>query len=217
MQKLRASKQRFEYDKKYFDKHYSTSFYRSYVSMRNSVIHKEVSKNIETGRLLEVGFGDDNLLRFFKDDFEVYGIDIAEYALESLPKSYNLEHFTVLDVSKDEIPFSVKFDVIVMVNTLEHLDDPEFAIKNVYKVLNDGGIMVQYLPTQSNAFSKLQYRKFYDVEEHIYRPSVSDLQSLFQEAGFERVRELCANFFPIRIPLRPIIESFNLYFGIWRK
>lgn len=185
--------------------------------MRNSVIHSEVTKIIKSGRLLEIGFGDDNLLRFFKNNFGAFGIDISQDALNSLPSEYNRENFRVLDVSKEDIPFEKNFDVIVMVNTLEHLEKPKFAIKNIYENLKPGGIMAQYLPTQSNLLSKLQYRKFYDVEEHVFRPSVKELNSLFDEAGFKRVREFSANFFPIRIPYIPLIESFNLYFGIWRK
>lgn len=217
MQKSKESKQEFDYDKEYFDKHYSSKFYRKYVGMRNKVIHNEIVKVVKGGRFLEIGFGDDNLLKFFKNDFEIHGIDISEHALKSLPPEYEKSNFKILDVSKSDIPFNQKFDIITMVNTLEHLENPEFTIKNIYNALNKGGIMAQYLPTQSNSFSKLQYKKFYDVEEHIFRPSISDLHSSFKDIGFTPVKELCANFFPLRIPFRFIIESFNLYFGIWRK
>ena len=116
----------FNYDKKYFKKHFSGKgisgpIYRKYIEMRNKTMKKEVIKIIEEGKLLDIGFGDDNLIQFFQDSFEVFGIDISEYAIEEIQKKYKKENFKLCNISKEKIPFEEKFNVIFAVNTIEHL------------------------------------------------------------------------------------------------
>ena len=68
--------------------------------MRNNAIKKEVIKFIEEGNFLDIGFGDDNLIKFFQDSFEVFGIDISKYAVEEIQKKYKKDHFRVCNISK---------------------------------------------------------------------------------------------------------------------
>ncbi len=208
----------FEYDKSYFDKHFGSAFYRWYVDIiRNRSIKRQITKYVKSGRLLEIGFGDDNLLMNFNHDFELYGVDISEFAVNNLPKKYKAENFKLCDISKEKIPFNCQFDVIVTINTVEHLVNPRFALMNIYEKLKPEGIFIVSLPTRSNIFSKIQYKFLYDVPEHIYRPSVTSLSKVFSETGFKKLTELAASFFPFRLSNRMFLESLNLYFGVFQK
>lgn len=207
----------FDYDQKYFERHYSGWIYRRYLDLRNRFIKHQVVKSISSGRFLEIGFGNDNLIKFFKDDFEVYGVDVSEFAVRKIQKQYPAERFKTADVGKEKLPFDKKFHVVCAINTIEHLANPRFALKNIYDLLNRGGALVLYLPTQSNIFSRFQYAIFYDVDEHLFRPSIRELRELLSGRGFYLSKEYTASLIPFKISRQLILESFNLYFGLWRK
>jgi len=209
--------QTFQYDKAYFDKHYSSRAYIRFIAGRNRFIRDEVGRHVPGGRMIDLGFGDDNLVRFFRDRFEVYGTDIAEHALVLLPQDYDRAHFKVANLDEQDIPFGVKFDAVCAVNTVEHLAEPEAVLRRVYDALNDNGVFALYLPTESNWLSRVQYRWFYDVTEHIYRPSVPELEALLERTGFVRRAHFAATFLPLRLTGRWFLKSVNLYFGIWQK
>jgi len=207
----------FEYNEKYFKRHYSAPFYRRYVDFRNRFIKNEITKFVCSGRFLEIGFGDDNLIKFFKNDFEVFGVDISEIAVEKIKEQYEPSHFQICDVSRQKIPFEQKFDVIAALNVIEHLENPKLAFKNIYESLKEKGIFVIYLPTQNNFFSKIQYKIFYDAKEHIFRPSIKNLRNILKDLGLKACKECAASFIPLKINNEFFLELFNLYFGLWQK
>lgn len=207
----------FQYDEAYFDEHFSSAFYRRYVNVRNKFIRREVTKYVSSGRLLEIGFGDDNLIKLFHGEFDVFGVDVSDFAVESVTDRYNPQHFANCDVAEEPIPFDGKFDVICTVNTVEHLPDPKFALRNIAGSLRENGVLAVYLPTQSNRFSRTLYKFLYDVEEHIFRPSVASLRRFLHAAGLSRRNEYAANFIPIKISHPIFLDSLNLYLGIWQK
>lgn len=207
-----------EYDEKYFKRHYSTDLYRRYLDVRNRFLWKRATAYVPAGRFLEVGFGDDNLVKFFRGDFEVYGVDISGFAVEEIVgRGYHPANFRICDVCRERIPFEGGFDLICAMNTIEHLEDYRAALRNISDALRDGGIFAAYLPIQSNFLSRLQYRFLYDAEEHVFRPSHDFLSGLLAGMGFSLCEECCATFIPLRVTSRAAISSFNLYLGIWRK
>ena len=207
----------FHYDEVYFERHYATPFYRRYISVRNGFIRGEVAKLVPSGRFLEVGFGDDSLIRLFDNDFDVFGVDISEFAVREITTRYPPANFKVCDISRDKVPFDGDFDVVCAINTVEHLENPGFALQNVSDSLGGNGVLAVYLPTRSNIFSRVQYKMLYDVEEHVFRPSVQGLRNLLRGAGFGVCKEYAASFAPLKLSGDFILKSFNLYFGLWRK
>lgn len=207
----------FDYDRAYFEQHYASPFYRWYVGLRNRFIKERVAQYVSAGGFLEIGFGDDNLIRLFADTFDIYGVDISPYAANQVNGSYPDSHFAVCDISAGAIPFAIQFDVICAINVVEHLPAPDAGLQHIYDALAPGGVFVAYLPTESNALSQLQYTLFYDVEEHIYRPTVPELQDKLHGLGLRRLEEYAASFIPITIRGQTALETFNLYCGFWQK
>jgi SAM-dependent methyltransferase len=209
----------FQYDEAYFKNHFSSKGYVRQVARRNRFIRDLTGKLAGSGRLLEIGFGDDNLVRHFGDGFQIYGIDISEFALKSLPPHYDPTHFRICDLSAQDVPFDEPFDLVLAINIIEHIREPGPALKRIFNTLKPGGILGLHLPTRSNLLSRLQYRFLYNVEEHTFRPSVPALRKLLAGTGFSVESEYAASFLPLRMPVTSefIIRSMNLYFGIWRR
>jgi SAM-dependent methyltransferase len=207
----------FRYDEEYFRSHYSTSFYRRYIAIRNEFIRSEITKLVPSGKLLEVGFGDGSLIKSLESDFDVFGVDISELAVREITQRYPSAHFTVCDISKEKVPFDETFEIVCAINTVEHLEHPRFALQNIFGLLKRGGIFAVYLPTQSNIFSRIQYKILYDVKEHVFRPSVKFLRNLLTGLGFRLYKEYAASFLPLKLSSDFFLQSFNLYFGLWEK
>lgn len=93
--------------------------------------------------LLGDGAGSDTiyLFHFFHDKAEFYYFDVPEsktfnYAIKRF-KKYNIN--TQLITKYENIPSNF-FDVIICLETLEHLQNPEQAVKDIGKFLKLGGI-----------------------------------------------------------------------------
>lgn len=208
----------FEYDQDYFDRHLASRFYRWQIGyLRNRTIYRLIRRQVRQGRFLEIGFGDDRLLKIFAREFEVYGIDISRYAVARMLQRYPTGRFAVGDVSVGTIPFPGPFDVICSINTVEHLTDPVRALGSMREALKPSGVLAVYMPTNGNILSRAQYRCWYDVPEHVFRPSIPDLIRLFRNNGMTLVEEYAASFFPFRISSRLFTRSTNLYCALFRR
>ncbi|MDQ7028887.1 MAG: methyltransferase domain-containing protein [Ardenticatenia bacterium] len=204
----------------YFERHYGSPVYRLYLRMRNACVYRAVCAYQPSGRLLEIGFGNGNLIRTFARRFECYGVDISPAALEAMRRhigGVDVERFRLCDVEQEPVPFAVSFDVVCAMNVVEHFANPRLVLERVHRALRPGGFLALYLPTRSNRLSRWLYRRFYDVEEHIYRPSIADVRTLLASLGFRVRRELAAHLFPLAISLEQALQSTNLYFGIWQR
>jgi ubiquinone/menaquinone biosynthesis C-methylase UbiE len=118
-------------------------------------IHREelaLSFLDEGERLLDVGCGNGSLVFKAKVKFnEVYGIDISpsrigeakEIALE---KNINNVHFSVCNIN-EKIDFPDKtFGAVTCIAVIEHVFDPYFALREINRVLKDGGVFVAEVP-----------------------------------------------------------------------
>ncbi len=86
-------------------------------------------------RVLDIGCGEGNHLLFFsKLGLDIHGIDASPYALERARE--RLGHRCALRQARaEDLPFSDnEFDLAVLINTLEFLDDPLVALHEAGRV-----------------------------------------------------------------------------------
>ena len=89
-------------------------------------------------RVLDFGCGSGKrLLKFKEDDWGVFGVEINENAIKLALKENGL----VLNRSITDFPDNF-FDIVIMSDVLEHLYDLKFYIKEVKRVLRDGGLFI---------------------------------------------------------------------------
>jgi SAM-dependent methyltransferase len=123
----------------------------------------------ERMRILEIGTGGGRNLKVlhgqFSDKIEIFGTDISSSAIK-YATSLKIGTFSL--ARSDVIPFEEKFDLILMIDILEHLDKSETVVKtlnNAQNYLNESGNIYVSVPTELNrfcltwVFSKFSYFK----------------------------------------------------------
>lgn len=105
-------------------------------------------------RILDVGCGDGSFIIKFKEVCEVFGVDVSEKAVckarEAGVDAYRL------DVSSEKLPFEDQyFDIVYMGDIIEHLVNPDFAIKEVRRALKPGGFLVLSTPNLACWYNRL--------------------------------------------------------------
>jgi SAM-dependent methyltransferase len=127
------------------------------------------------------------------------GVDIAHHAVEVAAGRKPERFFKQGDVH-DPSPFPQKFDLILAINIVEHLWNPEAGIQSISRSAKPGAIVLVHMPTITNWLTRWEYSKLYDSDPtHIYRPSGKTVRKLFEAEGFETLRDSYLPHFPASI------------------
>lgn len=106
-------------------------------------------------KLLDVGSGN-GYLKYFCDfgNIEWHGIEIWEERFRDCERLGYHMHWCDIDV--DTLPFPAEsFDVVVASHVLEHLHNRNFALKEMYRVLKGGGLLIVGTPIKPVLLSHL--------------------------------------------------------------
>lgn len=154
---------------------------------------------------------------FFERGFEVYASDISSYAVNRAKKLSPAIHFYTFDIQK-EIPIRKKFDIIIALEVVEHLANPNKALQHMYKSLKTGGTLIFSSP--------YPYSWAYSDPTHINVKYPREWIKIMKEAGLEntsyhrfsllplfyRFHKIFHIIFPFPIPL-PFINSPIFFIG----
>ncbi|MEM0381780.1 MAG: methyltransferase domain-containing protein [Nitrososphaerota archaeon] len=102
--------------------------------------------------VLDLGCGDGVRVRMiFGDTVEIHGVDIdpemVEFAKERLDKVY-------LGSIEDPPPeiLNRRYGTIVLMESLEHINNPEKVLETAYKLLTDNGLLIVIVPLETILF-----------------------------------------------------------------
>lgn len=132
-------------------------------------------------KILDIGCGIGSFCSMVKgvnEQSEVWGVDISEEAIyaNKIDAPQCKFYCNVVGELKD-IPKEY-FDVVFSGETLEHLDDPSQLFKDAYSVLKNGGLFILTTPDRNAVTSP----------EHMWSYDHDDINALYKEHGFGRVR-----------------------------
>ena len=150
--------------------------------------------------LLEPGCGRGEHLRLFKQlGLDVYGLDLSPEA-PALAKDLNI---SVCDLEVEALPYpDDHFDVIYSKSFLEHIRDPSKFLKEAYRVLKPGGLILSMVPDWES-----QHQKFYDDYTHVSPFTMISLKNIQLVIGFEEVEVYKFRQLPI-VWQYPILNKF---------
>lgn len=170
-----------------------------------------------TSRLLEMGSGLGHLLGLLEDEFKCVGIDIALYAAKQTQA--NAQKSSAAVVSADQLGFFANgsFDVVVALHLVEHLVDPQQAIRDVNRLLVDGGLFLYATPNPNYSFRR--FKKLDQEPDAISKdPTHINVQppevwrKWSQENGFNVIKHFGDGLWDV--PYLPIIPS-KIQFGMF--
>jgi SAM-dependent methyltransferase len=144
-----------------------------------------VARHVPAGRLLDVGCGHGLLLdEARRRGYDVTGIELssgaAGYARDVLGlevREESLEGFAAAQPDGD-------FQVVVLADVLEHLDDPVAALDACERLLAPGGALCVITPDPSSATARLAGRRWWAyVPAHTFLLPRSTLRELLEARG----------------------------------
>lgn len=155
-----------------------------------SAIEKQLDvKHIISGALLDVGAGQGHFVERLKQkNFKLFAVDLMYSRVEGV--EWFVQDLNRLLQFKDE-----KFNVVTCVEVLEHIENPRKLIREMYRVLKPGGILVASTPNNQSWRSILSYifREHFvaftnsSYPAHITAMNKTDLSRMCDEAGFSKV------------------------------
>jgi ubiquinone/menaquinone biosynthesis C-methylase UbiE len=157
-----------------------------YENLRRSPHWEEMLQLIrqfkENGRLLDVGCSYGFLVNKASKHFESYGIDISSFAVK---KSKEHCKGSVSRASAVNLPFKDEsFDVMTLVDTLEHIPDYKECLKDVVRTLKKRGILLLQLPNPL-IWAHICARIGLDDETHMNNFRLEQWQRILLENGFK--------------------------------
>jgi SAM-dependent methyltransferase len=173
------------------DRHF---WFRARNRMISQLLARVVSGLRPGYRVLEVGCGDGNVLRYLQQacpDGIVVGMDF--YA-EGLRLARRRSECALVQGDMARPPFSAGFQVVGLFDVLEHLDDDRSALRRLANMLEPGGTLLVTTPAAPSLWSD------FDIASgHCRRYERDELAAKLEEAGFrvERLTNAMASIYPL--------------------
>lgn len=164
----------------YYEMHVSEDVHWWFVARRlilRKVLDRFYCKR-GSGKVLELGCGSGGNLQMLKDCGSLCAIELDDNA-RNWANARNLCHVEKGTLPYD-IPFSGKFDLICMLDVLEHIDDDLGTLQVVRDKLNENGILIVTVPAYQFLWSSHDV-----VNNHKRRYRRKQLIDIFRVAGLK--------------------------------
>ncbi len=151
-------------------------------------ILSKLKKSKKDGQLLDIGCGPG----FFLDEakrlgWQVSGVDLSLWAKEYAKKQFGIE---VRKGTLVEANFSgQQFDVVIMNDVIEHLENPSEVLTEIRRILKHDGILYLSTPDINSFWSHLLGARWWGINKyHLFYFSKRTLRELLSRAGFKILR-----------------------------
>ena len=106
--------------------------------------------------VLDIGGGVGTAISFYIDKAErVVATELFENQVNIMNKRFeNYQYFKAIqaDIMKDDFSAYDKFDTIILINVLEHIEDGRKALANMKKLLKDSGTIIICVPAMPGLY-----------------------------------------------------------------
>ena len=210
-----------KYDNLYFFDEYKKQYGKTYIEDFNNIAtasqkRVDIIKNfVKKGNALDIGCAYGPFLHVMKDQYECYGIDISENAVEYVKKNLGIKAITGDFSLPDFIPVfhevtsqnkkeeCIKFDIITMWYVIEHFKNTGEVIEKIGKLINKSGMFAFSTPNLSGISSIYNKNKFLESSpsDHYTLWNILSAKHILSQFGFKVVKVRCTGHHPERFPL----------------
>ncbi|MFN3420211.1 MAG: class I SAM-dependent methyltransferase [Armatimonadota bacterium] len=130
------------------------------------------------------------------------GLDISADACQRAK-----EIWSVTTICSDSLPLPFKsqtFHLVVLCHTLEHLFSPKQVLKEVNRVLKDGGWVALEVPNANSLGRKVFGEGWgsWELPRHLHHFTPETLKRVLEQAGFQNVKVVSARHKPFLLAKR---------------
>ena len=137
-------------------------------------------------KILDVGAGYGNLLNYYKQiGHEVYAYEYSSLCAKFLEK-YNIHCFQG-KFSSSLFAGVAPFDIVLMSEVLEHVDDPTRYLQEIFKILAEDGQLCMSVPNRDFLLKK-SYLASFKNNPHLSHFTQKSLRIMLEKVGFSDVK-----------------------------
>jgi 2-polyprenyl-3-methyl-5-hydroxy-6-metoxy-1,4-benzoquinol methylase len=128
-----------------FNQHYKNGLHNvlfRWIDIKKSRLLNKYIKGSNL-RICDLGCGTGKITSMLAKNNEVYGIDLDNHLLHTAEKN----GLKPLNAKIDDIPFEDGFfDVVIMIDSIEHADSRERLAKELYRIIRKDGKIIIFTP-----------------------------------------------------------------------
>jgi len=159
---------------------------------RNKLIIQFLNRYFSQAKsILEIGCGSGNVLLEIeknRPDMNMFGSDIFVKGLNITKKRATNSYLFQMDA--ETMSFENVFDVICAFDVVEHIENDELVLKNLYRAVKPNGGILLTVPQHPGLWSQVD-----EYACHKRRYKIKELQEKVQKAGFRLVDTTSFSFF----------------------
>ena len=165
-------------------------------------------------RLLEIGSGLGHLVGQLEGSFETFGLDLNHWAVN---RSKSVAGRTSLETaSAQALPYSnLSFGVVIIKHIVEHLPDPNQAIREIGRILEPDGILILATPNLDSLLKPWKGSNWigYLDPTHISLKPPDEWIRLIRSAGLHPIKVFADGFW--NVPYIPLVPNplQKVFFG----
>lgn len=141
----------------------------------------------EVGTLLDIGCGDGALLEMARQaKIESVGTEISEDLRRAVQSRIGKDAIVCADLTR--LP-AHQYDVVTLINVLEHLPNPYETLEAASRLLTPGGVLLVHVPNLGGLPARLRGASWHHIDPltHLYYFTARTLQALVARAGLKPV------------------------------
>jgi SAM-dependent methyltransferase len=113
----------------------------------NRGVRRAILRSKPSGRVLDIGCGSGNFLRCMKEaGFSAFGIEPSESGSDFAREEHGIEIYRGMIEEYFASRSTRQFDVVTLLNVLEHLSEPSRTLAQVRQILAPGGVLAVVVP-----------------------------------------------------------------------
>lgn len=177
---------------------------------RRAILREALGRHIKShdANILDVGCGPGGNILFLKEFGKVTGIDSSDEAL-SFARAQGFHKIVKGD--SEELPFPDEaFDIVSILDVLEHIDDDKKALDEIFRALKRNGVLLLTVPAYAWMWSDHD-----EALHHKRRYGHKELRGKILNAGFS-IEEMSYFVIPA-IPFRALKLCFEKLQGLFNK